>query len=499
MQYYGFMKKAKLDSILDLGMVDPQVLRNTMDKVRAENSLRDFAKLSASLVEPRQLVWGWHLDALCDHLQAVEEGHIRRLLVNVPPRSLKSTITSVIYPAWAWTKDPTIKFLTGSHGSDLAVRDTRKSRTIIESDWYKELWGDEIRLCADQNQKRYYENTKNGYRVAFSTGSFPMGKGGDRIILDDPLSLNAAWSKTKREGVNDMLGEGMFSRLNPDTTGDDIRAIIVIMQRLCVDDCTGYLLERFSGWEHLMLPLEFEPDRKCKTSIFMDPRNDAGESLCPALFPPEKIAELKEEYGPDGTAGQLQQRPNKVGGNLFDTDCFQTYYVLPQVIKCNRVIQGLDTAYKEKQRNDYSVCITLGESDTAYYILDVWRKKLPYLQLKAAIEELASFWKPYIMLIEDKASGQSLIQDLEMTTKLPVKAITPDGDKEYRANMAKPIIDAHRVWLPEHAGWRNDFIDEFAAFPKVPHDDQVDTLSMILNYIRATPHTGAPRVISWKH
>jgi len=488
----------QLKSKLNLQGIDPKIFRSTLDKVLSEKRLSDFTRLSAPLVEPNPLVWGWHLDAVCEHLQAVEEGHIKRLIINIPPRSLKSTIVSVIYPAWAWARNPSLKFLTGSHGADLAVRDTRKSRVIVESDWYQEFWGDKVKLCTDQNQKKYYENTANGYRVSFSTGSWPMGKGGDRILLDDPLSLNAAWSKTKRDSINSMLGEGMFTRLNPQAGG--VRgAIIVIMQRLGVEDCTGYLLDRFGKdyWEHLVLPLEFEPSRRCKTSIFIDPRKKEGESLCPEFFTPSVIADMKAEYGKDGSAGQLQQRPNVVGGNILNINDFVDYTVRPT--KFLRVIQGWDTAFKQKQRNDYSVCITVGETATAYYILDVMRNKLRYNDLIKKMIDLDAEWKPAVILIEDKASGQSAIQSLQDDTKLLIKAINFEGDKEYRLNLAKPVVESRKVMIPERSVWRADFIDEMAAFPKAPHDDQVDTFSLIFNWLRENKvGGGTPRVLSWR-
>lgn len=461
-------------------------MKRVIDTLYAERHLHDFVKQAWPYIETCQYIDGWHIQAICEHLEAVANGEIKRLLINIPPRCSKSTLTSICFPAWTWLNHPGMKFLTGSHSKELAIRDTRKTRQLIMTDWYQERWGDRFSLISDQNQKSFYENDQNGYRIAFSTYSSFTGHGGDIILFDDPIDVRDAWSKTKRDFVNRTISESLYMRLNDKRKS----AMIGIMQRSHVDDPTGYLMKmQPDGWELLMLPLEFEPHRRCKTSIFIDPRKEEGESICEERFDRKVIDELKLVLGGSAVA-QLQQRPVADGGNIINTDAFGRYKEMP---KFDYIAQGWDTAFKTGERNDNSVCITVGTTKNAFYIIDCWCKKVDYPTLKQAAITNADCWHPNIILIEDKASGQSLVQDLKDTTKLPIKEISVVRDKEVRAHETTDLVETGKIHVPEKAYWLNDFIDELAAFPKGRHDDRVDAFTLIINYLKSKRRHARPR------
>ena len=253
------------------------------------------------------------MQAICDHLEAVYNGEINRLLINVPPGFSKSLLTSVFFPSFCWANDPHLRFLCASHSQNLAIRDSTKMRRLIQSDWYQERWGKEVVLTGDQNAKTKFENTKAGFREAVAAGSI-TGSRGDIVIIDDPHSVESASSEAMRATTAEWFLEAVPTRLNNPAES----SIIVIMQRLHEEDVSGIILDKQLGYEHLMLPMRYEPDRKCYTSIgFEDPREDEGELLFPERFPAEVVERDERVMGPYATAGQFQQRPTVRGGAII--------------------------------------------------------------------------------------------------------------------------------------------------------------------------------------
>jgi len=253
-----------------------------------------------------------HVHAVCDHLQAVAEGHIRNLIINIPPGHAKSLLSAVFWVAWWWILHPEARGLFSSYREPLATRDSVKCRRLIESPWYQERWGDHYQLSEDQNQKNRFENDRTGYRVVVPM-SAGTGERGDFVVVDDPHSVDQAESDTERQGAIEWFNGAMSTRVNDFASGHRV----VIMQRLHEADLTGDLVAK-GGWDCLCLPAEFEPERRCRTSIgYTDPRQQAGALLWPAKVSQEDLNRLKVELGSYRYAAQYQQRPAPAEGGLF--------------------------------------------------------------------------------------------------------------------------------------------------------------------------------------
>ncbi|MCL6583050.1 MAG: phage terminase large subunit [bacterium] len=450
---------------------------------RAQGSLRAFIEAAWPVIEPgRKFIGNWHIDSICRHLEAVTRGEITRLVINVPYRTSKSTIVSVMWPVWVWLQDPTKRFLTGSHKDALATRDCLKSRRIMMSSWFQTGWGDRFRFTSDQNQKTRYENNRTGCRVAFGMTSGVTGEGGDILIIDDPHNTKQAmFSNVERQNALDTFDQELFTRLNDPKRS----AIVIIMQRLHEDDLTGHVL-REGGWEHLCFPMEFEPERRCITCLgVQDPRTQEGELLWPERFDREWLAEQKRMLGTFGTAGQLQQNPVPSKGGLVHLTWFRTYQRLPSSDQWLEVVQAWDTAQKADELiNCPWVCGTWVRTKTGYYLVDVFRDWLTYPEGKRMVRALAEKFSPNVILIEDKSTGSSLLQDLPMECSLPLLPSSPCADKITRLAQESPAIEAGLVWLPDRAPWLADFLQEITHFPLSAIADQADMLSMSLGYFR---------------
>lgn len=434
-------------------------------------SLAEFAKQAWHILEPAtDLKWGWALDGICEHLEAVTSGEIKRLLMNVPPGSMKSLLTGVIWPAWEWGPRgmPAMRFLGTAHKQELAVRDNMKCRRLIQSDWFQSRWP--IELTSDQNAKTKFENGATGFREAMAFTSM-TGSRGDRVILDDPHSVDDANSATKLLGDVTTFREALPSRVNNDQS-----AIVIIMQRLNEADVSSVAIEL--GYEHLMIPMRYEPKRSRITSIgWQDPRKVDGELMFPDRFPEEQVRELEETMGSYATAGQLQQRPAPRGGGIIKTDWFRYYRDVPP-LEWRQIYA--DTAQKTGEQNDYSVFQCWGRTVTGQAILlDQIRGKWEAPEL---LMQARAFWHKHnehtqarCMKVEDKVSGTGLIQTLrrEGVAILPVQR---DKDKVSRAYDAAPFIESGNVLLPEWTDWLDGLIAEASTFPSGAHDDQLDPM-----------------------
>jgi len=449
----------------------------------AKRKLSYFVKFAWRIIEPETpLIWNWHLDAVCDHVQAFLEKRLdkRNLIINVPPGSMKSTIISVMSPAWMWLHNPSWRGLFFSGNESIGLRDSMKCRDIIESEWYQQTFQPNWKFEKDQNAKGHYRNTASGFRKAQSAGSRVTGDRADDIFCDDPLDAAEAFSKPARDSIITWWTQAASNRLNDLRTGGRC----IIMQRLHEEDLTGYVLKyEPEDWERLIIRQEYEPNVD-KTSLgWSDPRNVEGSLFFPERFPNDVIAIEKRRLGSYGYAGQHQQRPSASEGGLFKRADWSYYKPLePKELGITQIIQGWDTAFKTGEENDYSACITLGVSQNRYYILDLWVQKVEYPELKRTVVNQFEKWKPSLVLIEDKASGQSLIQELRRDTRIAIHPYKVDRDKIARANSVTPIHEAKLCYLPENTPWVSDFIESLSAFPTAPHDDDVDAFVMTLNY-----------------
>lgn len=438
-------------------------------------SLAGFAKRAWKVLEPTTpLKWGWALDAICEHLEAVTDGEITRLLMNVPPGSMKSLLTGVIWPAWEWgPRDmQEMRFVGTAHEETLAIRDSRKCRDLIKSEWYQSLWP--VELSRDLDGKREFGNTRKGVRQARAFTSM-TGVRGDRVILDDPISADSANSAAKLEAAKIAFTETLPTRVNSDKS-----AIVVVMQRLSEKDTSGVILDMGLPYVHLCIPMRFEPERRCTTRIgWTDPRKEDGELMFPERFSEDQVRELEATLGSYGTAGQLQQRPTPRGGGILKTSWLR-YYETPPPLEWRVIF--VDTAQKTKEENDYSVLECWGRSKTGEaVILDLIRGKWEAPDL---LSQARAFWMKHAAIqgaplrkmgVEDKVSGTGLIQTLRREG-IPVHPVQRNRDKITRAYDAAPFIESGNVLVPHDAPWVSDFLAEMEAFPAGAHDDQLDPM-----------------------
>ncbi len=443
-------------------------------------SLADFARMCWPVLEPAtDLKWGWALDAICEHLEAVTQGQTKNLLMNVPPGSMKSLLAGVIWPAWEWIERPALRFLGTAHKQDLAVRDNLKCRRLIQSDWYQTRWP--IALTSDQNAKTKFENAATGFREAMAFESM-TGSRGDRVILDDPHSVDDANSPVKLASGVTTFREALPSRVNNDES-----AIVIIMQRLNEADISAVAVDL--GYDHLCLPMRYEPGRSKWFVGKGDPRSVDGELMFPERFPEEQVAKLERTMGSYAVAGQLQQRPSPRGGGIIKPAWFQSYQQCPPLEW--RAVYA-DTAQKTAEQNDWSVFELWGRTVTGHAVLlDLHRGKWEAPELLA---EARAFWLRHqagsvplrAFKVEDKVSGTGLIQTLrrEGVQVLPIQRAR---DKITRAFDAAPFIEAGNVLVPEWAHWLGGFMAEVEAFPGGAFDDQLDPMFDAIHDVQFAP------------
>lgn len=442
-------------------------------------SLAYFARRAWPVLEPADvLMWGWALDAMCEHLEAVSRGEIKRLLINVPPGCMKSLLTSVIWPTWEWAMvKPSLRYVGTSHNQELAIRDSTKCRRLIQSEWYQNLWP--LKLTSDQNAKTKFENEKTGFRQASSFSGI-TGYRGDRVILDDPHSVSDANSPVRLAADVLLFREALPTRVNNHQS-----AIVVIMQRLAVGDISDVAIEL--GYDHLCLPMRFEDGRSKWVGGSGDPRKTDGDLLFPERFPEQKVKELEVVLGSYATAGQLQQRPSKRGGGIIKIEWFKYYKTAPRL---EWTVITADTAQKTGEQNDYSVFQCWGRSITGQAVLlDLIRGKWEAPEL---LTQARAFYNKHLhsthgklrgMYVEDKVSGTGLIQTLrrEGLTCLPVQR---GRDKISRGHDAAPFIESGNVLVPDYVPWLADFLGEIESFPAGAHDDQIDPMCDAIDLVQ---------------
>jgi len=442
-------------------------------------SLKEFIKNCWQTIEPgREFYDNWHIDAVSEHLQAVVDGKVKRLIINIPPRHMKSISVAVALPAWTWTIQPQKRFLFASYAASLSIRDSVKCRRLIDSQWYQDHFGGVFNLTSDQNQKQRFENNQTGYRIATSVDGALTGEGGDIIVVDDPHNVREAESSAVRESVLDWWDQAMQSRLNDPKTG----AFIIITQRVHENDLTGHILSNDTDgeWEHLCLPARYEIGHPTPTQSslgFTDPRTKEGDLLWPERIDEKTLGSLEKSLGTYAAAGQLQQRPMPKGGGILKAEWWVPWEKqdLPDI---EYVIQSWDTAFSTKEKTSYSARTTWGvfryRGQMNAIAIDMWYDRVTYPELRRAAQEAYDLYEPDAVLIEKKASGQSLLQDLRIAG-VPVLEYLPDRDKEARAHAASALLEDGRIWFPFGRKWAKDLISICAAFPSGDNDDIVDT------------------------
>ncbi len=426
----------------------------------------------------------WHIEALAWHLEQCALGQITRLLITLPPRYLKSICGCVALPSWVLGHDPSRRIICASYSLDLANKHALDCREVMESTWYKRIFPG-TRIGQDKDTEMNFVTTRQGYRYATSVGGTLTGRGGNMIIVDDALKPEDAMSEARRSVVNEWFDRTLYSRL------DDKRrdVIIVIGQRLHADDLAGHILQT-GAWVHLNLPAIAEVAERIATGPGFFYTRAAGELLHEEREPKEVLDKLKVAMGSANFSAQYQQSPVPAEGELIKWAWFRYYDEAPFSGSGDEVVQSWDTASKADQLNDYSACTTWLIADKRYYLLDVLRQKLNYPELRKTVFEHAIRWHAKVILIEDKATGTALIQELYQDCAYGVPApikIAPLKDKITRMSAQSSKIEAGCVLLPRQAPWLDDFKTELLQFPRGRYDDQVDSLSQFLNWAARRP------------
>lgn len=494
-----------------------QYLDNKEKVLKAYSSFHEFIKQSWHVIEGNiAFIDSWHIKALAEHLEACYKGDIRKLLINIPPRTSKSSIISVMFPVWVWLQDPEEKFLYASYSRSLATSHALKCRRLIQSDWFCKRYNHIYKINKDKNAVLFFENDKGGYRKITSVGGSATGEGGSIIIADDPNSTGEYTSKVKMQSAIDWWNSVWLTRLN--NPKNDI--MILVQQRLHENDISGHIMGNDLGneWVKLILPMEYEESRKARTvvlpstngKIWQDPRTEEGELLCEKRFDDIFIRSKKQEMGSYLYAGQFQQRPAPEEGGIIQKSWFN-WWKHDQPPEIQFIIQSWDTALTANDMSAYSACTTWGvfydhNNIENLLLLSMWRGRVEYPELREIAKRLYRDYRDNgkernpdfrgrkidLCLVEAKASGDPLIQDLH---KGGIRAIpfNPNkyGDKIQRVRLITPIIEGGRVWLRAQAPkydrlmeFSDDFLQEVATFPNSSSRDLVDTMTQALLKLR---------------
>jgi len=423
----------------------------------------------------------WHIEMIAAALESCRRGEVTRLDINEPPRSLKSLCVSVAFPAFILGHDPTAQIICASYGQDLANKHAMDCRTIMNSSWYQRLFP-HTRLSSQRQALQELITTRQGFRLSTSVGGVLTGRGADYIMIDDPLKPDEALSETQRNAVNNWYDHTLYSRLNDKRTG----RIIIVMQRLHEDDLVGHVLG-LEAWKVIRLPAIAEED---ETHVIETPygtrrfKRREGDALHPEREPLEILRHIRETQGEYNFSGQYQQSPSPLGGGMVKVEWFQTYTSSDVPDKFEVIFQSWDTANKPTELSDYSVCTTWGVKEKHIYLLDVCRKRLGYPDLKRAVGEQAASFLPETILIEDKASGTQLIQDLIEDGEYAVKKYESNMDKIMRMHSVTNVIENGFVHIPDKAPWLAEYLHELTTFPKGKFDDQADSTSQALDWFK---------------
>lgn len=518
-----------------MNFIDPAILASLdadqtlfeLDKADAEESLVDFIRQAWHIVEPGvPYVHGWHIDFICEHLEAITDGveiddsPYNRLLINVPPGTMKSLIVNVFWPSWEWgpRNMPHLRYVCAAHKvENLSARDSRRMRQLVTSDWYQKRWGDRVKLARDQNEKLNFVNSANGSRIATAITSL-TGIRGDRVIIDDPHSVSSAGSEPQRKSEVETFLEAIPTRLN-----DPIKsAIVVIMQRLHQEDVSGVIIEKGLGYDHVMLPMRYDSSRAFPTKLgYEDPRESDGELLFPQRFPEDIVQRDENVMGPYATAGQFQQMPQPRGGGIIKEEWWQLWEhdVYPPR---DYVVASLDTAFTTKTENDMSALTVWGVfsgnvvaqptknivrdgeevvSDPEFEVrrfaeqqhpkllmMFAWAERLEFHDLVMKVEKTCRQFGVDKLIIENKAAGHSVAQELRRMfnhSDFHVQLVDTGAiDKVARVYSIQHLFSEGLVYAPNKP-WAQMVIDQCSSFPKAKHDDLVDTVSQALKHLRS--------------
>jgi predicted phage terminase large subunit-like protein len=471
-------------------------VRSDADGIRARcETLTGFVREAWRVLEPEATYHhSWHIDAICEHLEAVTDGRINRLLINVPPGSMKSLLVSVLWQAWEWgpKRLRSLRYLATAFNDGPVKRDTRKVRDLILSDWYQSLWPE---VTLTRTGETSFANSDTGTREGIAFGSLTSQRG-DRLIIDDPHSTDTAESDTERSNTTRRFREGAINRLND----QEKSAIVVIMQRLHENDISGVIISLKMGYVHLKLPLEFEADQRCQTVIgFRDPRSSDGELLDPVRMSRETVEKLRRDTTAYAFAGQYQQRPSPREGNVFKRHWFE---IVPAAPATKRKVRGWDLAASKKKPGQssgpaYTAGLRLSEAEGIYYIEHVIRERGSPADVDKMIKQTAVDDGTAVAISIPQDPGQAAKGQVLSFAKLLVGyncRFSPEtGDKEARATPVSAQAEVGNVKIVK-GDWNEAFLEELCLFPNGKFKDQTDALSRAFGELLAMKTTQTRQV-----
>ena len=514
------------------------------EKERCEENLSEFIRCAWPSIDSAPYMQCWAIDAMADHLEAISSGHIKRLLINISPRTAKTSVCSIIFPAWIWARSqvgflsgPQVKFLCASYNHSLSLDSANKSRRLLFSPWFQKLWPGKIVLREDQNAKFQFENTSGGARISTSVGGSLLGLGADIAIADDLNKVGTDKTATMETDAETVAVENFWNELHSTRLNDPKQsAVIAVQQRTKEKDVSGLILDGEEDFVHLMIPMRHDEQRHCVTvklpqydddEPWQDPRSEEGELMWPERFGEVEVRKLENALGPFLAAGRLQQAPSPKGGGIIKRDWWQPWDQeearryglewnggLKEFPHFELVVGSLDTSYGEKQENDYNALTVWGvwidrNRNRRAMLMYAWRKRLPLhgkivsafpneakvnfeqrqKEAWGLVELVADTCKRYKvkrLLIEDKTRGRDVaneINRLYTRENWGVELINPIGDKVSRVHSIVPLFTDNAIWAPD-TKWADMVIVEAMNFPKADHDDLVDSCSMAIGWMR---------------
>ncbi len=475
--------------------VTAEIAKIAEEMNKAESSLKSFVKQAWHVVEPATpFVDGYHIDVICKHLEAVTNGQIQNLVINMPPRHMKSLLVSVFWPCWVWLHNPYSKWLFLSYVQTLSTRDSLKCRRLIQSLWYQARWSDKFTITSDQNQKMRFENDKTGYRLSTSIDGAATGEGGNYVVVDDAHNVKEAESETKRIGVLRVWDEVLPTRVNNPKKD----SFVVVMQRVHEKDLTGHILAKENGYILLCLPARYEVNRKPKIPVtpigFKDRRKIDGEPLWKGMYGNKELKDLENTLGAYATAGQLQQRPSPREGGMFDITNFRF------AERIGNTVRGI--RYWDKAGTKDAGCYTCGVlmykmADDTFLIADVVRGQWEAPERERRIKQAAQLDGKRITVWVEQEGGSGGKESVQSTVKNLVgfnaRADKVTGAKEVRAEPYSAQVEIGNVYILNNEStkrWVNKFLDEHGLFPMGEFKDQVDASAGAFNKLNFGSRAG---------
>lgn len=423
-----------------------------------------------------QFRMNWHIHATAYHLEQVRVGENNRLILNMPPGTLKSFIASVAWPAFILGHDPTKRIAVISYGSELTVDLGNYFRQVVTSPWYQRLFP-RMKISSVKNTEFEVMTTQNGFRLGTTVEGALTGLHADIIIIDDPIKPMDASSDVKRERVNTWFNKTLISQLNDPREG----AIVVVMQRLHEGDLPGWLSRSSREWTVLSLAAIAEAEEWIPISDHQQHLRHVGEALHPERETVEELHRKRAQVGPETFAAQWQQCPIPAGGTIIKREWLHSYDQLPPSALSSPILQAWDLAAKAGEANDWSVCTTWRYHDGKYYLLHVFRQRLLYPLLRDHAIAHARSYRAKIILLEDDILGNALAAEMKKAG-LSVTLMPLDRSKQMRVQIQTAKFRDGRVLFPRGASFLPELISEVLAFPRGRFDDQVDSIALALSH-----------------